>query len=45
VIDPQRERGAAYRSPTDVRELRREDSFDGEEVVPGFSVELADLLG
>jgi Uma2 family endonuclease len=45
VIDPQRERGAVYRSLTDVRELRREGFFDGEDVVPGFSVELADLLG
>jgi Uma2 family endonuclease len=45
VIDPQRERGAVYRSLTDVRELRREDHFDGQDVVPGFSIRLGDLLG
>jgi Uma2 family endonuclease len=44
VIDPQRERGAVYRSLTHVRELRSEDAFDGEDVLPGFSVTLADLL-
>jgi len=27
-----------------VRELRPEDSFDGEDLVPGFTVPLADLL-
>jgi Uma2 family endonuclease len=44
VIDPRRERAAVYRSLTDVRELRPEDSFDGEDVVPGFRVSLAELL-
>lgn len=44
VIDPKRERAAVYRSLTDVKELRPEDSFDGEDVVPGFTVRLADLL-
>jgi Uma2 family endonuclease len=44
VIDPKRERAAVYRSLTDVRELRPDDSFDGEDVLPGFAVKLADLL-
>jgi Uma2 family endonuclease len=44
VIDPRRERAAVYRSLTDVRELRPEDAFDGEDVVPGFRVTLAELL-
>ncbi len=44
MIDPKRERAAVYRSLTDVRELRPEDAFDGEDVVPGFTLPLADLL-
>jgi Uma2 family endonuclease len=44
VIDPKRERAAVYRSLTDVKELRPDDSFGGEDVVPGFTVALADLL-
>jgi Uma2 family endonuclease len=44
VIDPRRERAAVYRSLTDVTELRPGDAFDGEDVVPGFHVSLADLL-
>ena len=44
VIDPKRERAAVYRSLTAVRELRPEDAFDGEDVVPGFTVPLAELL-
>jgi len=44
VIDPKRERAAVYRSLTDVRELWPDDALDGADVVPGFSVTLADLL-
>ena len=44
VIDPKRERAAVYRSLTAVRELRPDDALDGEDVVPGFSVPLAELL-
>ena len=44
VIDPRLERAAVYRSLTDVKELRLEDSLDGEDVVPGFVVKLSDLL-
>jgi Uma2 family endonuclease len=44
VIDPKRERAAVYRSLTEVKELRPDDSFSGEDVVPGFTVPLADLL-
>jgi hypothetical protein len=44
VIDPKRERAAAYRSLTAVRELRPVDALDGEDVVPGFTVPLAELL-
>lgn len=44
IIDPKRQGAAAFRSLTDVRELRLGDSLDGEDVVPGFSAKLADLL-
>ncbi len=44
VIDPKRERAAVYRSLTAVRELRPEHALDGEVVVPGFTMALADLL-
>lgn len=44
VIDPKRESAAVYRSLTDVHELRPDDALDGADVVPGFSVTIADLL-
>lgn len=44
VVDPKRERGAVYRSLTDVRELGPDGTFDGEDVVPGFACRLRDIL-
>lgn len=45
VIDPERRTAAAYRSLTDVHAIATDGSLDGEEVVPGFSCRLKDLLG
>lgn len=44
IIDPQGHRAAAYRSPSDVREVRGDGDLDGEDVVPGFRCALRDLL-
>ncbi len=44
VIDPAQERAAVYRSLTTVRELLPHERLDGEEIVTGFSVTLAELL-
>jgi Uma2 family endonuclease len=44
VIDPTQERAAVHRSLTGVRELEADDLLEGEDVVPGFSVRLADVL-
>jgi Uma2 family endonuclease len=44
VVDPQRERGAVYRSLTDIRELALDDELDGGEVVPGFRCSLRSIL-
>jgi Uma2 family endonuclease len=45
VIDPEQRTAAAYRSLTDVRTIGEMDSLDGEDVVPGFSCVLKDVLG
>ena len=45
VIDPTSGRAAIYRSPTGVRGLGSADSLDGEDVLPGFSCRLAEILG
>ena len=45
VVDPRRGTAAAYRSLTDVRRIAGDDSLDGEDVVPGFSCVLSDILG
>jgi hypothetical protein len=34
----------AYRSLTDVREFTKNDHLPGDEVLPGFSVKVADLF-
>ena len=44
VVDVKRGRAAVYRSLTDVRELGPEDDLDGEDVVPGFSCQLREVL-
>lgn len=45
VIDPEKRTAAAYRSLTDVRVMGEQDLLDGEDVLPGFSCLLKDLLG
>lgn len=44
VIDPQRKTARVYRPDGSVTVLREEDAFDGEDVLPGFSCRLKDLL-
>jgi Uma2 family endonuclease len=44
VIDPERRSAAAYRSPTDVREIGPSGSLDGEDVLPGFLCPLSDIV-
>lgn len=45
VIDPAKRSAAVYRSLTDVRRLVETDTLDGEDVVPGFTCPLLDILG
>jgi len=44
VADPETRRVRAHRSPTDVRELRETDRLLGDDVLPGFEIELAALF-
>lgn len=44
-IDPKRRRVKVYRSLTDVRVLTEDDRLDGEHVLPGFELPLAELFG
>jgi Uma2 family endonuclease len=44
VIDPEKRAAAVYRSLTEVRQLGPEDNLDGEDVVPGFSCRLEEIL-
>lgn len=44
VIDPEERRAAAYRSPSNVQDLREDGVLDGEDVIPGFRCALKDLL-
>lgn len=44
-IDPKRRRAKVYRSLTDVRTLTEGDRLDGEHVLPGFELSLAELFG
>ena len=44
VIDPRTRRAAVYRSLTDVRQLAEDGILEGEDVVPGFSCPLRDVL-
>jgi hypothetical protein len=45
VIDPNQRSAAVYRSLTDVRRLTESDALGGEDVAPGFSCPLRDVLG
>jgi Uma2 family endonuclease len=45
VIDPETRSAAIYRSLTDVRHVDERGSLEGEDVVPGLSSRLADVLG
>jgi Uma2 family endonuclease len=44
VVNPRTERVMVYRSPTDVTILSSGDALDGQDVVPGWSLPLADLF-
>jgi Uma2 family endonuclease len=44
VADPEAKAVLAYRSLTDVRELREADRLPGDDVLPGFDVEVARLF-
>jgi Uma2 family endonuclease len=43
VIDPAARTATAYRSPTDVRNLRVDDALEGEDVLPGFRCVLSEI--
>jgi Uma2 family endonuclease len=45
VVDPQRRTAAVYRPEAAVRQLGAADALDGEDVLPGFRLPLADLWG
>jgi Uma2 family endonuclease len=45
VIDPDTRTAITYRSLTEVRVLSETDMLDGEDVVPGFSCLLGEILG
>ena len=44
VADPEANAILAYRSVTDVREFRESDLLSGDDVLPGFTVEVARLF-
>jgi Uma2 family endonuclease len=44
VIDPQKRRAVEYRSPTEAREIGSSGTLDGQDVLPGFSCVLEDIL-
>jgi Uma2 family endonuclease len=44
VIDPQKRRAVEYRSPTEAREIGSSGTLDGQDVLPGFSCVLQDIL-
>lgn len=45
VIDPEKETAVAYRAQAEGRQVLRDQSLDGEDVVPGFTCPLAQLFG
>ncbi len=44
ILRPRFKTVTVYRSPTDVRVLTRQDTLDGQDVLPGFGVPLADVF-
>lgn len=44
VIDPEQATAVVFRSLTDVRRVERDGVLDGEDVVPGFTCALSELL-
>jgi Uma2 family endonuclease len=44
VIDPANRRATVYRSPTDARNLGADGLLTGDEIVPGFSCRLEEIL-
>lgn len=44
VIEPEKRQATAYRGLTDVRLISENGSLDGEDVLPGFSCRLRDIL-
>jgi Uma2 family endonuclease len=44
VFDPKKRTAAAYTSPSEVRMFNEHESFDGGEVLPGFTLDLARLF-
>jgi Uma2 family endonuclease len=44
VVNPRARRANVYRSETDVTILSQGDTLDGDDVVPGWSLSLADLF-
>lgn len=44
VIEPEKRQATAYRGLTDVRVIDESSSLDGEDVLPGFSCRLTDIL-
>jgi Uma2 family endonuclease len=44
VVDPVREEIQVFRSPFTPRVLAADDSLDGEDVLPGFSVRVSELF-
>lgn len=44
VFDPKKRTAAVYTSPSDVRVFNEHEEFDGGEVLPGFTLDLAKLF-
>ncbi len=44
VLNPRRKTVTVYRSSTDITVLTEEDTFDGQDVVPGWTLRVADLF-
>jgi Uma2 family endonuclease len=44
VFNPKKKMVAVYNSPSDVRILNEQDTLEGGEVLPGFTLELSKLF-
>jgi Uma2 family endonuclease len=44
IVDPQLEQVHIYRSPEQMRLLRKQDTLTGEDILPGFSVALTEIF-